>query len=215
MSVEGSRARDQRRRSARPCSARDRLIRTAAVVLPMSVGVIGAVLVTAPLIKRDEASFILQKDKVATAPERMRATQATYRGTDAKGAPFALTTAEAVQATSKTQVVGMKNLTGDLTLTDGPARITAPDAEYDMAAQTVRINGALDFAGPDGYRIKTSDVHVDLNRRALESDGRVTGSTRLGTFSAGRMSADLDKRTVTLSGGARLHIVQGAVKATR
>jgi hypothetical protein len=35
---------------------------------------------------------------------------------------------------------------------------------------------------------------------------------RLGQFTAGRMTADLSNRTVTLDQGARLKIVQGAVR---
>jgi lipopolysaccharide export system protein LptC len=35
---------------------------------------------------------------------------------------------------------------------------------------------------------------------------------RLGTFSAGRLAADLGERTITLDHGARLKIVQGAVR---
>jgi lipopolysaccharide export system protein LptC len=35
---------------------------------------------------------------------------------------------------------------------------------------------------------------------------------KLGEFSAGRLTADLGNRTVTLDQGARLKIVQGAVR---
>jgi lipopolysaccharide export system protein LptC len=37
----------------------------------------------------------------------------------------------------------------------------------------------------------------------------VDGQMPLGSFSAGRMQADLEARTVTLEGRAHLHIVQG------
>jgi lipopolysaccharide export system protein LptC len=35
---------------------------------------------------------------------------------------------------------------------------------------------------------------------------------RLGSFQAGQLKADLGERTVVLDGGARLKIVQGAVR---
>jgi lipopolysaccharide export system protein LptC len=63
-----------------------------------------------------------------------------------------------------------------------------------------------------GYHLDTSGVTVDLKERQLVSGGPVQGTMRLGQFSAGHLSGDLGNRTVTLSGGARLKIVQGAVK---
>jgi lipopolysaccharide export system protein LptC len=46
----------------------------------------------------------------------------------------------------------------------------------------------------------------------MQSRGRVNGAMRLGQFQAGRLSADLDERTVRLEGGVRLKIYQGAVR---
>ena len=43
----------------------------------------------------------------------------------------------------------------------------------------------------------------------------VTGTMPLGTFSGGRLSADLNSRVVTIDRGARLHIVQARSKAPR
>ena len=66
--------------------------------------------------------------------------------------------------------------------------------------------------GPDGYRLETRDVLVDSKERHLQSSGPVAGAMRLGQFRAGNLSADLDDRKVVLGGGARLKIVQGAVR---
>ena len=46
----------------------------------------------------------------------------------------------------------------------------------------------------------------------MTSQGPVTGRMRLGQFEAGHLRADLGERTVVLDGGARLKIVQGAVR---
>jgi lipopolysaccharide export system protein LptC len=66
--------------------------------------------------------------------------------------------------------------------------------------------------GPDGYRLATSDVTVDLKQRSVLEAVQVRGEMRLGQFSAGRLRADLGERTVILDRGARLKIVQGAVR---
>jgi lipopolysaccharide export system protein LptC len=51
-----------------------------------------------------------------------------------------------------------------------------------------------------------------MKDRKLQSAGPVSGSMRLGDFQAGQLQADLGSRTVVLNGGARLKIVQGAVR---
>jgi lipopolysaccharide export system protein LptC len=51
-----------------------------------------------------------------------------------------------------------------------------------------------------------------MKQRRLASAGQVSGQMRLGQFQAGRLRADLGDRTVTLDGGARLKIIQGAVR---
>ena len=49
-------------------------------------------------------------------------------------------------------------------------------------------------------------------RIMVTSDGGVSGRTELGQFQAQRLRADLNGRTIVLDGGARLKIVQGAVR---
>ena len=69
-------------RWAIPGSAHDRLVRWSKILLPMAVGVLIAVLAIAPLGKKSDVSFILDKKKVENSPERMRVEQARYTGTD-------------------------------------------------------------------------------------------------------------------------------------
>ena len=74
------------------------------------------------------------------------------------------------------------------------------------------VQGPVRVSGPDGYQLATRDVLVDLKSRNLSSNGGVSGRMELGEFQAGRLRADLGERTVVLDGGARLKIVQGAVR---
>jgi lipopolysaccharide export system protein LptC len=85
-------------------------------------------------------------------------------------------------------------------------------ARYNLDEQQVRVVGPLRVTGPDGYRLDTSDVTVDLKERSVTGSGGVSGEMRLGRFSAGRLRANLGERTVVLDQGARLKIVQGAVR---
>ncbi len=81
-----------------------------------------------------------------------------------------------------------------------------------MDERQLQVDGPMTYELQGGYRLETHDVLADLPAKTLTSDKPVQGRMPLGTFSGQRMSADLNSRTVTLSGGARLHIVQGAAK---
>src|SRR5688572_11847812 len=99
-----------------------------------------------------------------------------------------------------------------LGLARGPLSIVAPMGRSDLEGKTVAVDGPIRVVAPDGYRLATRDVTVDLDKRTMNSRGRVSGTMPLGRFEAGSLSADLDERTVRLNGGVRLKIVQGAVR---
>lgn len=197
---------------AAPNGRHDRLIARARVALPAIIGVLVAGLVFVPLATRSEVSFVLAKDTVQIARERMRVTAATYRGEDSKGQPFQLMAGSAVQVSSRDPVVRLKDLTASIRLTDGPASLHADAGRYDMDREIVSIDGPVIFRSADGYRLQTRDVAVGLKSRKLASGGRVDGQMPLGSFSADQMRADLAAHTVTLEGRAHLHIVQGRAR---
>ena len=204
--------RDKRIVWARPGSTHHRMIGILKLVLPVVIGALVAVLVIAPLATRSEISFLLAKDKVDIARERMRVAEAVYRGQDAKGHPFSLRAGSAVQQSSKSPVVALQDLSARIILDDGPAVLRTAAAGYDMDAEVVAVPGALLFESADGYRMTTRGVCVDLNTRRMVSNGAVEGRMPIGTFSGARMAADLNARTVRLEGRARLRIVQGGVR---
>ena len=171
-----------------------------------------AVLTIAPLDRDGDVSFILDKKKVDNAPERMRVEAARYTGTDDKGQRFEIVANNAIQRSSDEPIVDIRGMFAQLSLPQGPVRIGANQGRYNLDTQQVAINGPIRVIGPDGYRLATRDVNVDLRRRQVVSDGPVSGSTRLGTFEAQQLRADLGTRTLVLNGRARLKIVQGAVR---
>ena len=197
---------------AAPHGSHDRVVKWARIVLPSAIGVLAAILVLAPLTMRGDISFVLAKDKVAMATERMRVNAATYRGQDGKGQPFALRAGSAVQTSSRDPVVRMRDLSAAIELDDGPATLKADAGRCDMEREIVHVDGPILFSSADGYRLTTRDVAVGLKTRKMVSGGAVEGRMPLGNFSAGRLRADLATRTVTLDGRARLHIVPGAAR---
>ena len=212
MSRASAQERLVKQRWAVPGSAHDRLVRLSKVALPSAVGVLIAVLMLAPLDKSGDVSFILDKKKVESAQERMRVESARYVGTDDKGQRFIVTAERALQRSSEVPLVDIHGLFAQLGLAQGPLMIAAKEGRYNIDTQQVMIDGPVRVAGPDGYRLATRDVTVDFKQRQLASAGPVSGQMRLGQFQAGQLKADLGERKVVLDGGARLKIVQGAVR---
>jgi lipopolysaccharide export system protein LptC len=212
MADSGSIQRAGKAQWAQPGSAHDRLVGWSKIALPSAVGVLIAVLMLAPLDKKSDVSFILDKKKVENAPEKLRVEAARYTGTDNKGQQFTMVANRAIQRSSDVPVVDINGMFARLNMTRGPLLIDANHGHYNLDTHKVAIDGPVKVVGPDGYRLATRDVTVDLEQRSLASTGPVSGQMRLGQFQAGRLHADLGERTVTLDGGARLKIVQGAVR---
>jgi lipopolysaccharide export system protein LptC len=138
-----------------------------------------------------------------------------YRGEDSRGRPFSVMAGSAVQRTARVPVVEMTNLSARILLTDGPAELKAGDGSYDISANAVAVRGPVDFRAADGYRLTTSDVNIDLKSQKVSGKGGVAGAVPSGTFSADRIFADLENRTVALDGHARLRMQGGTMELGR
>jgi lipopolysaccharide export system protein LptC len=165
-----------------------------------------------PLGPRGEVSFLLDRNKVATAQDRLRVDEALYRGQDKKGRPFTLSAGKAVQQSASVPIVELSDLTARMQLSDGPAVLSAPGGRYNIDRRLVDVDGTVTFAAADGYRIAARGVSVDLPGRRLVGSGGVEGAIPAGTFSANSISADLDTRILALDGNARLRMVPGKMR---
>jgi lipopolysaccharide export system protein LptC len=212
MSELANNERIQKRGWAQPGGAHDKLVRVLKIGLPALIGLLLAFLFFSPLAEKQEVSFLLKKDEVGTAEERLKLTAVTYRGQDNEGRPFTLSARSGVQQTSANQVVDISDIQAQLQMDNGPARIQADRAQYQMENDQVNVVGPLVFTAADGYRMTTRDVNVDMRARTMQSRGRVDGQMPLGRFTAGQMQVDLPNRRVVLTGRPRLHIVQGGLR---
>ena len=212
MSTAANLVRTKRQLFAAPNGKHDRNVRWLRFILPVGVGALGSMLALAPFTMTGELSFVLDKNSVDVAKERMRVTEALYRGEDSEGRPFSLKAGSAVQKSSREAVVDLKDLSARILLQDGPAQIRANQGRYDMDQENVRIPGPVQVESANGYRLSTNNVTVDLKQRTLKSGGTVEGRTNIGTFGADRLEADLAARTVSLDGNARLRIEQNGLR---
>jgi lipopolysaccharide export system protein LptC len=212
MSEAAVRKHEQKRHWAEPGSRHDALIRSIKFGLPILIVAMTILLAIAPFEQRGDVSFILDKNEVEQARERMRVEQARYVGEDNRGQKFLIVADRAVQQSSNVPVVMIEGMRAQLNLARGPLTIAAVKGRYDLEREVVAVDGPIRVAGPDGYRLATRDVTVDLDKRSMHSAGPVSGRMPLGQFQAGSLNADLDERTVRLNGGVRLKIEQGAVR---
>ena len=197
---------------ARPGGAHDYLVRFLKFALP--IGVLGflAYLLISPLSRNKEVSFLLDKNKVATAHERLKTQAARYQGIDDQGRAFTVNADRAVQKTSQVPIVDITGVRARLQLKDGPAMMTADSGRYHMDQQKMDVDGPIHVTAANGYRLETRNVSIDLNNHTLAGRQGVEGQMPLGRFSAGTMSANLPNHRVSLGGRAHLHIDQGGLK---
>ena len=204
--------RGRRRAYAAPDGFHDAMIRALARVLPAGIGLVAAVMILAPLSPRGEISFLLDRNKVAIAPERIRVANAMYRGRDSRGRAFMVNAASAVQVSASDPIVHMSSLAATLDMPEGPARLSAPEAAFDFDHDSVQVSGPVSFTTADGYRMSATGVSIDLKNRRVAGSGGISGEVPSGTFSAGAIRADLVERSVALEGNARLHMVPGRMR---
>lgn len=212
MTEAADRIRNQRRQWAAPGGTHDRLIRILARWLPGAVGVVAAAMLLGPLFPRGEISFLLDRNKVATTEDRLVVEQAMYRGEDNEGRPFTVTAASAVQVSAADPVVRMKGLVARILMSDGPAELAAQGGSYDYNREAVDVDGPVTFTAADGYRMTTGHVAIDLKGQRVVGQGGVNGAIPAGTFSAERLVADLNARTIALEGNARLVMTPGKMR---
>lgn len=196
---------------AEPGSRHDQVVRIAKLALPVVGAVLLGLLAISPF-DSNEVSFILDKQKVDQADERMRIESARYTGEDDKGQQFVISADSAVQPTSDEPLVSIDGMKARINTVDGAVGLAALKGNYDIDSKVMTINGPVHVAGPDDFTLRTSDVTVDLATKTLKSDGAVSGRIELGTFTADSLGANLDDQTIALDGNVRLKIRQGAIR---
>jgi lipopolysaccharide export system protein LptC len=195
-----------RQRRALPGSRHEQMMARLKWLLPSLAALLLAVIIIWPLSSVQEFSFLLAKDKVEMATERLRVDKASYRGETARGEAFLIEAQSAVQKTSAVAEVDLTNLAARLEGNDGLAVVTAPAGTYFLNEDSLRVSGPIRLDSAAGYTVETGTVDIDMNARTLASREAVTGQLPIGRFNADQLSADLQGRVLILEGKAHLRI---------
>jgi lipopolysaccharide export system protein LptC len=191
---------------ARANGSHDLTIRLLQLALPALVGALAAVMLFAPFSERGELSFLLAKDEIEVTPQRLRVDAARYQGRDNLGRPFMISAGRAIQRSSADPILRISALSARIQLNDGPANLAAEAADYDPSSDQVQVRGPVNLRTADGFTLAVRDVRIDLKRRTMSSDRRVTGRLPFGSFSANSIRANIETRAVMLRGSVQTRL---------
>ncbi len=206
FSHQAEQQREARRRSMLPGGTRDAVISVAKIALPIASFALLAVLIALPLSATQEFSFLLSKDSAMKADERMRVTEATYRGETARGEPFEITAESGVQKSSAVPVVMLTNLAAQIRRADGLSTVTAPQGEFLIDRNEVLIQGPFAARSASGYSLDGSRILLSIDSNRVTSTDPVSGTLPMGTFRSGSFEADIEGRRVLLDDRVHLRI---------
>lgn len=206
MSDLADREREARRRSMLPGGPRDAFVAAAKWGFPVASTILFAILVVLPLSATQEFSFLLSKDSAARAGERMRMQEATYRGETSRGEAFEILAESGVQKTSAVPVVVLTGLSARIDQQQGPAIVTAPSGEFFIDQNRLVVNGPVVARSASGYSLDGHAIEVDIDKDRVSSTEPVSGTLPMGEFQANAFAADLEGRTVSMTGGVKLRI---------
>ncbi len=202
-----------RQRAARPGSRHDAVMALLKWLLPALALAVLATIVIWPLTKVNEFSFLLAKDNVGMAAERLRIDRAVYRGETNKGEAFVISAQGAVQRSSAVAIVELMGLKATLAMVDGPAKVTAPSGRYFIETDRLQVAGPVRLDSAAGYTLDSATIDIDLNTRAVTSNKPVSGTLPIGSFRAGSFAGDIQGRKLVLDGGTHLRIRARAGRA--
>jgi lipopolysaccharide export system protein LptC len=197
-----------RQRAALPGSRHEAVMGQLKWLLPALAGLLALTILVWPLVAAQEFSFLLAKDQVAVAPERLKVTRAEYRGKTAAGEAFSIIAGTALQRSSADPVVELSQLSASIDDRDGPSRVTAPKGRYFIEEDRLEVSGPVQLRSDGGYRIDAETVQVDMKRRTINTREPVTGATPIGRFSANSLAGDLAGKRITMVGKVHLRIDQ-------
>ena len=209
MSEAADRKQEIKRHWAEPGSRHDAVVRAIKFGLPVIiVGCWSSCLPIAPFDQRGDVSFILDKNEVDEgARSGCGSNRRAISARTTRARSFEIVADRAVQQSSNVPVVMIEGMRARLNLARGPLNIAALKGRYDLE----RRAGDGRRAGPRRWARRLPARDPRRAGRPRQADdavaaARSAGRCRLASSRPGRLSADLDERTVRLEGGVRLKI---------
>jgi lipopolysaccharide export system protein LptC len=182
--------------------------------LPIGAAAILAVVIAYSVVPRRQDGFSLINQRMGTLRNDLAMTKPRLTGTDARGNPFVITAAAAVQDPANRHRATLKQVEADMQF-DGLhwLNASADTGLFDMDTGTLKLNGGIALYTDSGYELHTQSADVDLKKNIFQGADRVTGHGPLGSLSADRFHIDRLKRHMKLNG--HVHMIMYPNKAKR
>lgn len=134
-------------------------------------------------------------------------------GVDAKGNPYVITAAEAVQQGRNVRKVSLSKVEADLQYGGGRwANASASSGFADLDAGTLRLDKGLSLYTDSGYELHTEHAFAELKQNRIVGDSKVTGQGPQGTLAADRFLLDRNKNLLSLDGHVRVKMIPTRMK---
>jgi lipopolysaccharide export system protein LptC len=133
-------------------------------------------------------------------------------GADAKGNPFVITAASAVQDAHNPKRADLKNLEADLTFDkQNWINARAGSGMVDMNTGQLELRGGIDVFTATGYELHSNSASANLKQNIIHGHEPVTGQGPEGRLRADEFHADRATNILTLSGHVHMTLI-GAKK---
>jgi lipopolysaccharide export system protein LptC len=183
--------------------------------LPVAVVVIVGAVIAYSVAPRRPDRVALNWQQLGAIHNDLTMTKPRLTGTDAKGNPYTITVAEAIQNPKDPHQVSMRQVEADMQYNGGQnwASATAADGFFDMDAGSLKLGGGISLYTDSGYELHTKSAHVDLKKSLFTGQEKVKGHGPLGNLSADRFQIDRLNKQIHLSG--HVHMIMYPKKARR
>jgi lipopolysaccharide export system protein LptC len=198
--------RQRRRRAFQAARRHSRLVRRLRILLPVT----GTCLVLAFFVVTRLSlpeGLDLSAARLSVTPSAIIMERPHLKGFDKRNQEYSVVAERAVQAMGNPNVVRLEKIAATLGNEGaGQTRINAESGDYDRAAGTLKLQGAIAIDSADGYSVTMTDADLDFSAGTLASANPATLVQGTHTTTGNRLSVTNDGEVIRLEGGVRTTI---------
>jgi len=182
--------------------------------LPIAAGAIVASVIAYSVIPRHQDRISLSYEKIGSIRNDLAMIKPRLTGTDAKGNPFVITAAEAIQDAKNRHRATLVEVQADMQFENQSwMNASAKSGFFDMDAGTLKLSGGIALFTDSGYELHTAGADVDLKRNIFDGKSAVTGHGPMGSLRADTFHVERFKRMLWLRG--HVHTIMYPKKVSR
>jgi lipopolysaccharide export system protein LptC len=175
--------------------------------LPVAAFAVISAVVAYFFVARQPARLSLDYQRMGHVENDLAMVKPRLTGQDARGNPFVITAASAIQEAGNPKRVHLTRIEADFSQDAGWINADAASGLADLNAGILQMDGGIDAFTDQGYELHTRSAFVDLNKGVLHGHEPVTGQGPMGDIRADQFHFDRDSKILTLSGHVHMTIL--------